>query len=114
MKKKLLFILVLTLTCAISFAQKNNFFISVNKEKIIIGESFIITLQAAFPKEKKIAWTAIDTIPHFEILSRSSIDSLANSKEVLVKQTLTVTSWVSGRWQLAVSPPAGYKNASRT
>ena len=113
MKKLLLFILSLSLVASAALAQKANFFVSADKQKIIIGEPFIITLQAAFPKGKKIAWTTVDTIPHFEILSRSVIDSLANGKEVLVKQTLTATSWDSGRWQLMVPPPAGYKNASK-
>jgi hypothetical protein len=113
MKKHLLFILALLLFAPAAFAQKNSFSISVDKEKILIGEPFNVTLQAAFPKGRSINWFRIDTIPHFEILTKSKIDTQATGNELTLKQTISFTSWDSGRWQMPAFTLAGYKTTSK-
>ncbi|HVG40478.1 MAG TPA: hypothetical protein VM888_02610, partial [Chitinophagaceae bacterium] len=103
MKKHLIFISVLTLLAVQSFAQKGGFYATTSKEKILIGEPFSVTLQATIAKGKSVQWRP-DSIPHFEILAKSKIDTQVTGGELNLKQTLTVTSWDSGRWELSPFP----------
>ncbi|MEO6069033.1 MAG: hypothetical protein ABIN57_03165 [Chitinophagaceae bacterium] len=102
MKTKLLFILPFILLSVASSAQHNSFSVVAGKEKIVIGEPFNVLVQTTFGKGTLAKWITIDTIPHFEILSKSKIDTQAVGNNITLKQNLTVTSWDSGRWQLQV------------
>ena len=76
---------------------------AVDKNEILIGDQFKLTIQATFSADDyKIAWPAIpDSIQHFEVVSRSNIDSLySNSMLTGLSQTLTLTSFDSGKWTL--------------
>jgi hypothetical protein len=100
MKKRLLFISVFTLAMAAAFSQNASFSVITDKQKILIGEPFNLTLQATFPKRGGIKWITVDTIPHFEILATSKIDSQVTGSSLQVKQMFTLTSWDSGLWLL--------------
>jgi hypothetical protein len=71
---------------------------SVNKDKILLGEPFNLTLQAKFPVNEPISFFDIDSIPHFEILQRQKIDTSDDRKEIELTQTLVLTSFDSGHW----------------
>ncbi|MBD0332854.1 MAG: hypothetical protein ICV66_09370 [Chitinophagaceae bacterium] len=73
---------------------------SVNKQRILIGEQFQLTLEATFLKNQKYSWFRIDTIPHFEILSKAKIDTTSDGNQLKLSQQLTLTSWDSGKWQI--------------
>jgi len=96
MKKQLLSFLLLA--CAtVAFAQSLT--AVVDKNNILLGEPFHVQIKGSFPKDQQ-TWLAIDTLPHFEVLGRSAIDTQANYLGTTLTQTLTLTSWDSGRWQL--------------
>lgn len=81
-------------------AQKVSLTVESDKERILIGEQFRLTLQATMPREHIVDWPRVDSIPHFEILSASKLDSQPNGEELILKQTLIITSWDSGRWNI--------------
>ncbi len=75
---------------------------SVDKSGILIGEQIQLQLKAFFPADQQPAWFTIDTIPHFEILDKSKIDTVKVQQEIVLSQTITLTSWDSGKW---IIPP---------
>jgi len=83
-----------------AFTQKIVVSAEVSKKKILIGEPIEWNFQAVIKRSQNIQWSLPDTIPHFEILSRSKVDSLTSGDDIIIKQLLTITSWDSGSWQL--------------
>lgn len=93
----------------LGLAQKASISTTVDKESILIGEPFILTIQAEkVPSDAK--WFTIDTLPHFEIIEASKIDSTISGNLFSLKQTYTLTSWDSGSWQLLTVPPGTIGN----
>ncbi len=92
-----LFILLITLSGTL-FSQRSSVSATVNKEKILIGEQVQLYLKAVLPKGGAFPWFVVDTFPHFEILQQSKIDSQLTSEGLFLQQTITLTSWDSGRW----------------
>ncbi len=87
-------------------AQKAKFTASVNKTKILIGEPFEMSLKA-FVSGTVAQWPVIDSLPHFEVLSRTKIDSQLNNSTLILNQTITLTSWDSGRFAVPSFSVAG-------
>ncbi len=76
---------------------------SVDKSEILIGGQFKLTIEASLlPEAYKINWPVIpDSFPHFEVISRSRMDSLYSDNRLSgLVQTLTLTSFDSGKWVL--------------
>jgi hypothetical protein len=71
---------------------------NADRDKIFIGEQIQLRVFAEFNSGQPFTWFHADTIPHFEILDASKIDTVENAGTVTVKQTLTITSWDSGSW----------------
>lgn len=91
-----------------SFSQKIPFArSSADKNKILLGEQFNLTLQAKFHSNDPISFFDIDSIPHFEILQRQKIDTNDDRKEIELKQTLLLTSFDSGHWSIPSFKLAG-------
>ena len=90
------FFLFLLLACFQTALTQN---ITVDKQKIMLGEQFQLQLKGTFP-EGNINWPTFDTLDHFEILDRSKIDTLRSVNGVELSQSFTVTSFDSGRWQI--------------
>lgn len=67
-----------------------------DKNAILIGEQLQLQLKASFKKNQKPAWFASDSIPRFEILSSSKIDTLQTDEATVLSQELVITSWDSG------------------
>jgi hypothetical protein len=74
---------------------------TADKQKILIGEQFHLRLQANFHNGEPLDFFEIDTIPRFEILDKSEIDTSRFNDGVALIQNFTLTSWDSGRIQIA-------------
>jgi hypothetical protein len=98
MKGYILLVLVLSLSF---FAVAQRAVATVDKQKILIGEQFHLRLQANFNKGEPLDFFEVDTIPRFDILDRSAIDTSKFNDGVALVQNLTVTSWDSGKIQIA-------------
>ena len=74
-----------------------------DKNEILIGEQLKLRVEADFvPGAYNLRWLSLpDSIPHFEVLNRSKIDSVyTNSRLSGISQTFTITSFDSGKWTL--------------
>jgi hypothetical protein len=100
MKKLFLLIIHLTLFVAVAVSQTTPVSATVDKQKILIGEQVQVYLKAVLPGNIKLPWPVVDTFPHFEVLTRSKIDTQQTSQGLLLQQTITLTSWDSGRWMI--------------
>jgi hypothetical protein len=74
---------------------------TVDKQKILIGEQFHLRLQANFDKSEPLDFFDLDSIPQFEILDKSGIDTSNFNDGFALMQDFTVTSWDSGKIQIA-------------
>jgi hypothetical protein len=79
-----------------------------DKKDILIGEQIKLTIKAPQPLNTPAItqWLILpDSIPHFEIVEPGKIDTL-NFKDgsLGISQTLTVTSFDSGRWAFPALP----------
>jgi hypothetical protein len=75
--------------------------VTADKQKILIGEQFTLKLQANFHSNEPMDFFAIDSIPRFEILDKSAIDTSKFDDGVALVQNFTMTSWDSGKIQIA-------------
>lgn len=105
--KGFIFLLIISFFSISVTAQKVT--ATADKEKILIGEQFHVKLQANFNKGEPLDFFEIDTIPRFEILDRSEIDTSRFNDGVALIQNLTVTSWDSGKIQIAPFVLGKYK-----
>lgn len=71
-----------------------------DRTNILIGEQIRLQVFAEFNKGYSFSWFPIDTIAHFEVLDKSDIDTIESASTITLKQTLTLTSWDSGKWQI--------------
>ena len=74
---------------------------TADKQKILIGEQFHLRLQANFQKGESPDFFEVDSIPRFEILDKSAIDTSKFEDGIALIQNFTVTSWDSGKIQIA-------------
>jgi hypothetical protein len=73
--------------------------ISVNHTRILIGEQTELTLECEVVGGRMTRWPQLpDSLGHFEVLSRSEVDSSRTGISMTYSQTLTLTSFDSGRW----------------
>ena len=71
---------------------------TVDRREILIGEQIKLRLQANFYKEEQLQWFGeIDTIPRFEILDKSTVDTSLMDGGYALSQTFILTSWDSGK-----------------
>ncbi len=112
-----IFLLTVVITCfsfILSIAQpviKS----SVDKNEILIGDQFKLTIEAGFsPDDFKIYFPVIpDSIRHFEVVGSTRLDSLYSNKKLSgIVQTITLTSFDSGKWvlpsfQVTIKPAGG-------
>lgn len=95
--KNLLTLLLLLFTTPL-LAQQVTY--SFDKQKILLGEPIKMKMQTAIRSGEFPGSFNTDTLPHFEVLDRSKIDTTINGTLLQLAQTLTITSWDSGRWAL--------------
>ncbi|HWJ28513.1 MAG TPA: hypothetical protein VNS32_18360 [Flavisolibacter sp.] len=106
MKKQLIFLILYLIGTPAVYAQ--GITSTVDKQKILIGEQIKLQLQGSFARGHE-AWPVIDSIPHFDIIQKAKVDTQQDANTITLSQQITLTSWDSGRWVLAVMPTAGHK-----
>jgi len=84
---------------------------TLNKNRILIGEPFQLTVESRIPGGAIVKPVRIDTIAHFEFLEKPVIDTTRNGKEVNIKGVYTLTSFDSGHW---VIPSFSLSSAIKT
>jgi hypothetical protein len=72
----------------------------LDKNDILIGEQVKYKVRATFPTGVfKTNWfTVPDSVAHFEIVDRSKIDTTTDNNNTILEQTITLTSFDSGKW----------------
>jgi hypothetical protein len=85
-------------TCALS--AQVNIKAGVSRDKILIGETVSLTIDAYVPIGAEVSWFPSDSIEHFEVIKRSPADTVANIDGKKITQVLTITSFDSGRWTI--------------
>jgi hypothetical protein len=98
MKKLICFFILALFFSGVAFSQSPSVSATLDKQKILIGEQVHLYVKALIKKNHPAAWFTIDSLPHFEILQRSKVDSQPTSEGLFLQQTITLTSWDSGRW----------------
>ncbi len=77
---------------------------TIDRDKIVLGEQVTLELKAEGinPQTASLSkWFAVpDTANHIEVIKRSPIDTLTVNGTVSYMQTVTITSFDSGSWQL--------------
>ncbi len=71
---------------------------SVDKNKILIGEPILLTIEAYFSSKAVTKIPAIDTIEHFEFIGEAVIDTADKNGGRSFKGLYTITSFDSGHW----------------
>jgi hypothetical protein len=79
---------------------------AIDKTNILIGEQLTISLQANIPENNPIRFFSVDSVPHFEILEKTRVDTVNTSTGTELKQTLRLTSFDSGQWVIPSFPLA--------
>jgi hypothetical protein len=73
---------------------------SVDKNRVLIGEPVLLTLEAYVPLGEQVTWFSLDTIAHFEFLKRPKADTAESIEGKKITQVLTITSFDSGQWEI--------------
>ncbi|MFV0605487.1 MAG: hypothetical protein ACK5NK_06545 [Niabella sp.] len=71
---------------------------SADKDTILLGEPFWLTLEIRAPRNSTITPFKIDSIPHFEFLQKDSIIKSEEEGAILIRQYYQLTSFDSGQW----------------
>lgn len=71
---------------------------TVDKNKILIGEPLLLTIEAKLSAGSVIPFVKIDSIHHFEFLEKPVIDSASENGNITVKAVYKITSFDSGHW----------------
>src|SRR5215207_8656824 len=106
MKNLLLFFFVCVMTLPV-IAQKAT--ATVDRKSILIGEQIKLRLQVNFLKGEEAEFFDVDSIPRFEILEKSVIDTSLMDEGFAIFQVFTLTSWDSGKLQLPSFAVAQWK-----
>ncbi len=100
-------LIIFTLIASIqSVAQTGT--ITVDKQRILIGEPIRITLQVKLARTVDSINLAIDSLPHFELLDSSALIKKEDASELTLEKSYTITSWDSGLWVLSPPMPTAF------
>lgn len=97
--KPALWLVVLVLFSGV-FAAAQDVRLTYNKTTILIGEPIEMKIEASLGAGQTSDLFSLDTLPHFEILDRSKIDTGRDGASLFLRQTVLLTSWDSGSWNL--------------
>lgn len=84
---------------------------SVNKNKILIGEPFWLTLEIKTPESANIQPFKLDSLAHFEFLTKDSTTTMLEGGVKTIRQYYQLTSFDSGKW---VIPPIALRPHLKT
>jgi hypothetical protein len=107
MRRPILYIILLSLYGYPTLAQRPSppvLKITVDKQKILIGEPIQVMLEATVTDLRPLTWPALDTLAHFEFVERHPVDSTPSAGQRYYRQYLTVTSFDSGAWSIPRLP----------
>jgi len=96
-KKYILFLLLILSSQFVVAQGSPSIKTSVDKNKILIGEPIQLTVETFFPSGASFQFS-IDSIPHFEIEDRPSIDTTERDGGLAIKKVYKITSFDSGHW----------------
>src|SRR6185503_1103136 len=74
--------------------------VSVDKNKILIGERFSLMVETTIPVKETIPYWSIDNVPHFEIIAKEKIDTTKSENTITIIQRIQLTSFDSGHWYI--------------
>lgn len=75
---------------------------SIDRDKILVGDSIVLTLDVRAPLGEDVTWFNLDTLPHFEFLDKGKIDTIEGVDGKKWLQQLVITSYDSGYWQIPI------------
>ena len=78
--------------------QRSTLKASVDKNKILIGEPFQLTLEGTLVAGAVNKFSGIDSIPHFEFLEKPLLDSSRSGGSFTIRAVYKLTSFDSGHW----------------
>jgi hypothetical protein len=70
---------------------------NVDRDNILIGQNIKLSVEAYVPTGSAVTWFAPDSIPHFEILNISSVDTAQTIDVKKFTQVFSLTSFDSGQ-----------------
>lgn len=97
MYRTLLIAFIALLFSGALFSQEPGISVKADKQKILLGEPFHLSLHAVYPYGSGIH-AGFDSIPHFEFSERAKIDSSISNQLVSLDIQYTLTSFDSGHW----------------
>ena len=71
---------------------------TVDRSQIFIGEPIKLRLEVKVPENEAIRFFQIDSLPHFEFLTRPKIDTSNTGSGTVLSQIIPITSFDSGHW----------------
>ncbi len=71
---------------------------SVDKNRILLGEPFTLTVEATYVTGATVSFPRIDSIPHFELAADARKDSSSSNGIVTIRGIYPLTSFDSGHW----------------
>lgn len=77
---------------------------SLDRSQFLIGEQARLRLEADIPENQPIRFFQIDSLPHFEILTREKIDTVNTGRGTVLSQVILITSFDSGHWVIPRLP----------
>lgn len=93
----ILFVLAMMMVVPCAFAQDGfTTKASVDRNSILIGEPIQFSLEVHAPVGSGINWFPLDSIAHFEIIDKGTLDSVVSGDEKIFHQKLVITSFDSG------------------
>jgi hypothetical protein len=72
--------------------------ITADKQAILIGEPVRLTLTVRSSSASPVFPQIPDSLPHFEVLSKSKVDTITDQRSWQLQQVITLTSFDSGHW----------------
>jgi hypothetical protein len=106
LKRKLWLPFVCMVLPAIALSQQPSVQTFIDKNDILIGEQIQYKVKVGFPTGSfNVHWLNIpDSVAHFEVVDKSKIDSSFEDNKTVLQQTITLTSFDSGRWNTPALP----------
>lgn len=71
---------------------------SVDKNKVLLGEPFRLTIETSYPAGATPVLIGIDSLPHFERLGSPVIDTQRTAELTRIRSVYTYASFDSGHW----------------
>jgi len=78
--------------------------VSVDSQKIVIGQPLQLMVEAYAKGNTPMTWPLIDSLPHFEWLEKGQLDSVIKPDERYYRQRFVITSFDSGTWAIPRLP----------